>query len=114
MAGKQQTELSRTDLFLPTYTLYTAIGSSDFVCFNHLSRELGLVITNGLAVFFAFPWACACENSSFPIYCITNGPFSFPGSRKTNFTNSFDAPFAWQYKNAFLEDFSLVRLQFLD
>ena len=36
---------------LVDFVLYIAFGSSDFVCFNHLSRELGLVLTNGLPVF---------------------------------------------------------------
>ena len=34
--------------------IYTAFGSSDFVCFNHRSKELGLVLTNGLACFWHF------------------------------------------------------------
>ena len=36
--------------------------SSDFVCFNHLSRELGLVLTNGLAVFFSIPVGMRLRN----------------------------------------------------
>ena len=93
--------------------LYTAFGPSDFVCFYHLSRELGLVLTNRLAVFLHSRGLAKFHNFQYIVLWMDRVPFQ---AHWKHISQTLLTPhLRWRYKKYFFLFwiFSFVRLQFL-